>query len=122
LEELLPADLVKDLSAVSVNYHTNQLDAMAVINGMTGEKMTSVGGFPRGHPKYMLRAHRQRFRQYLLQDLAIQFGKAYDHYEESENGVTAFFKDGTSATGTLLVGADGAHSAGMARNIEFTRD
>jgi 2-polyprenyl-6-methoxyphenol hydroxylase-like FAD-dependent oxidoreductase len=31
-------------------------------------------------------------------------------FEQSEHGVTAFFNDGTSATGDLLVAADGLHS------------
>ncbi|HET8846587.1 MAG TPA: FAD-dependent monooxygenase, partial [Ktedonobacteraceae bacterium] len=52
-------------------------------------------------------------RQVLLAELddIIQFNKAYSHYQENPDGsVTAFFEDGSSATGTLLVAADGGNS------------
>ena len=37
-------------------------------------------------------------------------GKHFTHYAEDDDGVTAFFSDGTTARGSILVGADGAHS------------
>ncbi|HTN88391.1 MAG TPA: NAD(P)/FAD-dependent oxidoreductase [Sorangium sp.] len=41
----------------------------------------------------------------------IHFDKVFTHYEQHPDGkVTAFFKDGSSATGDLLVGADGTRS------------
>jgi len=40
----------------------------------------------------------------------VQFGKRVTHVEESASGVTAWFDDGTSATGDLLIAADGTHS------------
>lgn len=41
----------------------------------------------------------------------VRFGKRLERYEQSAGGmVTAFFADGTSATGDVLVGADGAGS------------
>lgn len=43
-------------------------------------------------------------------DKRVQWGKVFSHYEASEDKVTAHFTDGTSARGSLLVGADGAHS------------
>ncbi|KAE8447919.1 hypothetical protein EG329_009991 [Mollisiaceae sp. DMI_Dod_QoI] len=46
----------------------------------------------------------------LSQDGNVEFGKAFTHYEITCNGVKAFFADGTSAEGTLLVGADGVAS------------
>jgi 2-polyprenyl-6-methoxyphenol hydroxylase-like FAD-dependent oxidoreductase len=52
-------------------------------------------------------------RQVLLAELdeIVQFDKCYSHYQENPDGsVTAFFEDGTSATGDLLVGADGGNS------------
>ncbi|QBD74672.1 FAD-dependent monooxygenase [Ktedonosporobacter rubrisoli] len=52
-------------------------------------------------------------RQVLLTELEgiLHFDKFYSHYQENADGsVTAFFEDGTSATGDLLVGADGGNS------------
>lgn len=40
----------------------------------------------------------------------VQFGKRVTHVEESSGSVTAWFDDGTSATGDLLIAADGTHS------------
>jgi 2-polyprenyl-6-methoxyphenol hydroxylase-like FAD-dependent oxidoreductase len=63
------------------------------------------------------RAHhavsRVTLRRLLLVGLddVVQFDKQFTHYEQSASGkVTAFFADGTSATGDVLVGADGARS------------
>jgi salicylate hydroxylase len=52
-------------------------------------------------------------RQVLLDGLddAVHLGKEFTHYEQAPDGqVTAFFADGTTATGDVLVGADGANS------------
>ncbi|MDQ4121466.1 MAG: FAD-dependent monooxygenase [Acidobacteriota bacterium] len=40
----------------------------------------------------------------------IHLGKTFEHFEQDETGVTAFFADGTSAKGGILIGADGIHS------------
>jgi salicylate hydroxylase len=52
-------------------------------------------------------------RQILLSGLAgeVHFDKIFTHYQETADGkVTAFFADGTSATGDVLVAADGGRS------------
>lgn len=56
---------------------------------------------------------RATLRQILLAGLdeGIHYGKSLDHYESDEDGVTAFFTDGTTARGDVLVGADGIRSA-----------
>lgn len=56
---------------------------------------------------------RMTLRQVLLTGLddIVRFGKEFIGYEHTEDGrVTARFADGTSATGDLLVGAEGANS------------
>lgn len=41
----------------------------------------------------------------------IQFGKRIAKVEQTSNSVTAYFSDGSSATGNFMVAADGTHSA-----------
>ena len=56
---------------------------------------------------------RMTLRQVLLEGLgdAVHFGKKFTHYEQHDSGqVTAHFADGSSVTGDLLVGAEGANS------------
>ncbi|MFI7091463.1 FAD-dependent oxidoreductase [Streptomyces lydicus] len=56
---------------------------------------------------------RMTLRQVLLTGVedVVHFGKHFTHYEQHADGrVTAFFADGDSATGDLLVGAEGANS------------
>lgn len=69
---------------------------------------------PGNGPRYgPYTADRKTFRNVLLQGLDdhVEFGKTFERYEiEGEDRITAFFKDGTSATGRLLVGADGIRS------------
>ncbi|KAK3388771.1 hypothetical protein B0T20DRAFT_102352 [Sordaria brevicollis] len=77
--------------------------------------------FPDGRAGYVtdsaetpcLRAHRLRLRQVLSAGLDIQWGKKATKIEESPDNekVTVWFEDGTTAHGTILVGADGTFSA-----------
>ena len=56
---------------------------------------------------------RMTLRQVLLTGLeeVVQFGKRFTHYEHEADGrVTAYFTDGTWATGDVLVAADGTGS------------
>lgn len=60
-----------------------------------------------------IRVNRSKFRSYLLTGIPIKWGHRFTHYEVGEdNTVTAFFEDGSMATGDILVGADGLHSPG----------
>lgn len=58
-------------------------------------------------------AHRQIVRRVLLHGLddVVHFDRTLERYEVAPGGqVTAFFTDGSQATGDVLVGADGVHS------------
>jgi 2-polyprenyl-6-methoxyphenol hydroxylase-like FAD-dependent oxidoreductase len=66
---------------------------------------------------------RQTLRQLLLTGLEdhVHFGKEFTRYEQQANGtVTALFTDGSSASGQLLVAADGANSAVRAQYLPHT--
>ncbi len=60
--------------------------------------------------KAIIRANRQRLRRWLSTNIPVQFLKVASHLEEGPDRVTVHFKDGTSATGDIVVGADGVHS------------
>jgi 2-polyprenyl-6-methoxyphenol hydroxylase-like FAD-dependent oxidoreductase len=55
---------------------------------------------------------RMTLRQVLLTGLddVVEFGKEFTRFEQNGDQVTAYFADGTSATGDLLVAADGSGS------------
>ncbi|WP_328998021.1 FAD-dependent monooxygenase [Kribbella sp. NBC_00709] len=55
---------------------------------------------------------RMTLRQVLLTGLddVVEFGKEFTRFEQHRDQVTAYFADGTSATGDLLVAADGSGS------------
>ena len=63
-------------------------------------------------------------RQALLEGLddIVHFGKKFVGFDDTPEGkVVARFEDGTTATGDLLVGADGANSYVRARLLPYTR-
>lgn len=77
---------------------------MPIRNGQTGELLKAVP-IP-----YNIRLARKRFLRVISQDLDVQYGKVLDSVSSDGEKATATFTDGTSATGDLLIGAEGAHS------------
>jgi 2-polyprenyl-6-methoxyphenol hydroxylase-like FAD-dependent oxidoreductase len=62
--------------------------------------------------KRRLRLHRQKLRDVICTGIDIQEGKGLKSIENlPTGGVKAHFSDGTSATGSLIIGADGNNSA-----------
>lgn len=61
----------------------------------------------------IVRAERRLLRKWLATNLSIQWGKRVKYIEHDDDGVSAYFEDGTSARGDILVGADGINSVGM---------
>jgi len=66
--------------------------------------------------------HRRTLRSILRARLGerLHAGKAVTGYQETPAGVTLAFADGTSATGDVLVGADGIRSAVRAQRLPGT--
>ncbi|CRG86619.1 hypothetical protein PISL3812_03629 [Talaromyces islandicus] len=106
MKEMLPPDIYANLPTCSVNYGSGLPDRLALVDGITGKTAGVVGD---GKP--FLRAGRQSLRAVLRQGLDVQMAKIFTHYEVIPGeGVIAHFEDGTTAKGTLLVGADGSRS------------
>jgi len=93
----------------------------ARINAIDGSALATAGppkfgpGGMKSNPGSDAKAYtvdRTMLRSLLLlgQENHVKFGKAFQRYELTPTGVTAFFDDGTSEDGTLLVGADGVTS------------
>lgn len=76
----------------------------ALFDAITGKEKTRFSDF--------IRADRQKLRNWLSTNLLIEWGKKFQRFEENADGVTAYFADGTSVSGSILVGADGANSRG----------
>ncbi|KAK3984089.1 FAD-dependent urate hydroxylase [Cladorrhinum sp. PSN332] len=58
-----------------------------------------------------LRVNRAKLRQLLSANVAIKWGKAAAKITETSDSVTVCFEDGTSATGDVIIGADGTFSS-----------
>uniref|UniRef100_A0A8H7TWK8 FAD-binding domain-containing protein n=1 Tax=Bionectria ochroleuca TaxID=29856 RepID=A0A8H7TWK8_BIOOC len=95
--ELLPEDL-GDLEWVSVNHGNEDNDSMALYDGITGSFIGSSVEWPG--------------------KAGVVTGKEFTHYEEDDEGVTAFFKDGSTVRGAILVGVDGARSRVRAQLLQ----
>lgn len=108
LRRLLPTNLFEKFKATSaeVKPGVNRLDAM------TGESATT--GFSRMPPNTgpAWNADRRVLRDILLEGLEsyVEFGKKLDKYELDQTGVVAWFADGSSAIGSMIVGTDGVSS------------
>ncbi len=65
-----------------------------------------------GPPSKPYTVDRTVFREVLLRGLEshMSWGKALEKYDITWSGVKASFKDGSSAEGSFIIGADGAHS------------
>ncbi|REH35302.1 2-polyprenyl-6-methoxyphenol hydroxylase-like FAD-dependent oxidoreductase [Kutzneria buriramensis] len=64
-------------------------------------------------PEIHANVDRATLRQILLAGLenTVHYGRTLERYESTDEGVTAFFTDGSRAHGDVLVGADGIRSA-----------
>jgi 2-polyprenyl-6-methoxyphenol hydroxylase-like FAD-dependent oxidoreductase len=82
----------------------------------TGKRLGQVpigGTLPDGTMTHTIKRadlYRILYEETLRRDIRIEHGKRLVAAESTPAGVVARFEDGTSATGDLLIGADGIHS------------
>lgn len=74
-------------------------------DGATGEVMVMP------HFPGIRRLNLQKWRKVMGEGVDVQFGKGVSSITTDESGVTAHFSDGTSETGSVLIGTDGGSSA-----------
>lgn len=94
----------------SANQSIGRADGFEFIDGVTHESLGVVGNVKETHFGHNISASRDLFRKILMEHIDVQYGKRFMSYEEDQNVVKVLFEDGTTATGNLLVGADGANS------------
>jgi 2-polyprenyl-6-methoxyphenol hydroxylase-like FAD-dependent oxidoreductase len=90
-----------------LGFLTEQLKELVVI----GDESTVDRSHDPVHAHYPV--SRLALRQLLLTGVedVLHYNKTFERYEQMSDGkVTAYFSDGSSATGDVLIGADGANS------------
>ncbi|KAK3328149.1 hypothetical protein B0T19DRAFT_400937 [Cercophora scortea] len=108
LENHVPPDVYDAICQAQVNPEAGRDEVRGVpyVNLDTGKVEHWVPKSKR------LRLRRDQVRLSMTKDCNIKWGKKLITIERiDDNGVRASFEDGTSYTGTLIVGADGAFSA-----------
>jgi hypothetical protein len=110
LEKLLPADLWNRIHEAQADPSFNAKDAaeycIPFYDMKTGKHLKNA---PVPHA---IRVSRRKMRSFCAQGIEVQYGKSIVdvQYDDENSTVKAVYADGTSATGTLLVGADGHRS------------
>jgi flavin-dependent dehydrogenase len=99
------------LIQASITYSLG-LHASALFYDKEGKPLRKLGHEDPSKEGYLVRVERAKLRDWLAHNLDIEYGKRFQRFEEHETGVTAFFEDGTSAAGSVLIGADGTSSVG----------
>jgi 2-polyprenyl-6-methoxyphenol hydroxylase-like FAD-dependent oxidoreductase len=114
LHSCLPRTLWETFVATSVDpgagiaFRTEQLKDLVVVE----RAVMTAGATDPADQHYAV--SRSVLRNILLagMDFVVRYGRTLQRYERGADGkVTAFFTDGSTATGDVLVGADGANSA-----------
>lgn len=111
LEDAVPSDLPDLREAVN---HLTPLDLSTQICFYTSGVNERVGVQDTLETP-CLRANRPKLRQWLATDIPIQWSKhlVSINSDDAAGRVTVEFADGTSATGDIVVGADGVNSSGL---------
>ncbi|KAF2112392.1 hypothetical protein BDV96DRAFT_497886 [Lophiotrema nucula] len=113
LHKCLPKDILADIRSIEadpfIKMTAEQEKSFPFVNGKTGEVIVQVPG------ESTRRVSRAKLRKLFSQGLDVRYGKRLKNVEEDGVQVIAYFEDGTSASGDILVGCDGAKSTVRAR-------
>ncbi|KAH6838344.1 hypothetical protein B0I37DRAFT_387560 [Chaetomium sp. MPI-CAGE-AT-0009] len=106
IEECLTPELNARIDTVQTDpsYRRHAESILPIYNGMTGELRQALPA------PYAIRLKRKAWVDMIKEGLDVQYGKKLDTITETEGGIAVGFKDGTTESGTLLIGAEGAHS------------
>ncbi|MFD6156452.1 FAD-dependent oxidoreductase [Nocardia sp. NPDC060256] len=110
LRAVLTPEAFEVFAATAGNPGTRMNTFDQQLNLLHAQELPSVAGLPGGGH---LAVNRRTLRQILATglDTAINYGARLTHYTEGVSEVTAHFANGTTATGAVLIGADGVNSA-----------
>ncbi|KAK8097616.1 FAD-dependent urate hydroxylase [Apiospora kogelbergensis] len=101
--------VAEDMPPFTMVSHLDSVDVPCEFAYYNPDSTAKMGYRDDGSQTYMW-ANRSTLRQWLSTHVGIQYDKHAVRIEEKADGVTVHFKDGSSATGDILVGAEGAHS------------
>ena len=87
-----------------------QRQVMTDGNGKRWFEFAGLPGLPASRVVWRSELHRALHDHALERGIRIEHGKRLVSVDETEDGVIAHFADGTSATGNVLIGADGIRS------------
>ncbi|XWW94599.1 hypothetical protein V2A60_002544 [Cordyceps javanica] len=109
IEDLVAA-FPDDMPPPIVTDHLLPLDLPAEIAFYDGHSLSSRIAVQAESRQDIIRANRQRLRDWLATNIDVEYGKAVEAVDEDDLAVNLHFTDGTSASGDFLVGADGSFS------------
>jgi 2-polyprenyl-6-methoxyphenol hydroxylase-like FAD-dependent oxidoreductase len=108
LQDIFTSEKYSRIHTAAVDPYHEPMDPghLPTFNGSTGELMKNVP------LQRMYRISRRRFRAFCAEDIKVHYNKKLADISYSNDGksVTATFEDGSDATGTMIVGTDGAQS------------
>ncbi|KAG0165556.1 hypothetical protein DFQ28_008452 [Apophysomyces sp. BC1034] len=113
------------LPAKASVYPRDSATAVVLVNGRTLETQVLLDQPTILARNYATcRINRPRFRQWLLEQIDVEWNQRLRSYAADEGGVTITMEDGKEIHGSILVGADGVNSAVCKQLIgseEFSR-
>lgn len=107
LEALLPPDLRVRLKEAQNDpfLDAEEQDEMRIYNGLDGTILKALP-IPR-----TIRVSRRKLRSFCSQGIDVKYGYDLVSISYEQEGVTAIFRNGSSVSGSVIIGSDGPRSA-----------